>query len=93
MGSPCSGSDGSHDPEMDITPPHILAPLNKPVKSLKCPPTLKQFNIGIDTNHKLIVCEDCGYAILPKALKNHFNHIHHQFDIVKDDVLAVITQY
>jgi hypothetical protein len=94
MGSPLSGGDdSSYDPEMDITPPHILAPSNKPVKSLKRPPTLKQFNIGVDTTYKLIVCEDCGYAILPKALKNHFNHIHHQFDIMKDDVLAVIAQY
>lgn len=94
MGSPLnSGSDSPYDPAMDISPPHISAPSNKPVKSLERPPELKQHNLGIDTTHKLIVCEACGYAIMPKALKNHFNHIHHKFDIVKDDLLAVLEHY
>jgi len=94
MGSPLNpGSDSSYDPAMDISPPHISAPSNKPVKSLEHPPELKQHNLGIDTTHKLIVCEACGYAIMPKSLKNHFNHIHHQFNIVKDDLLAVLSRY
>lgn len=87
MASPQNSSGSEFNPAMDITPPQH--PSNKPVKPLVRPPSLKKHNLGIDPEHKLLICEDCGYAIQRRHLKNHFHTYHHNSPITPDLIKAL----